>query len=470
MSNFEYTFVVLGGGIAGVTCAETLAQLNRESDILLITRSEMIKTVSSAVYLTKTIMELDVEETTSSKISDKYPNVKFLTDNVTKLNYDDRIIETENKLKISFKKLCICTGGEPNLIKMCNPYVIGIRDTESVKDFESKIKNSKRIMVVGNGGIASEVIYEVEGIEKIWVIKDNYITKNFIDPGAAEFFQNKLDKKCGDASSIIKRVVYTTTTSQNSSDANLKKKNPALGPDWHKRYDLKGSLKENSVAIEYNTRVENIITGDENYPVYVELTNGKRYGVDFVVSATGVVPNSEIFVRDNKDLKISEDGGIIVDWKMETTLKDVFAAGDVCSAGWTWAQHWHQMRLWTQAQQMGCYGAKCMTASVNNEEIYQDFCFEMFSHVTKLYGHKVILLGLYNGQKLENDYEVLLRVTRDKEYVKLVIKNGKMQGALLIGDTDLEEMCENLILNQLDLTQYGDDLLNPDIDIDDYFD
>jgi len=82
----------------------------------------------------------------------------------------------------------------------------------------------------------------------------------------------------------------------------------------------------------------------------------------------------------------------------------------------------------------------------------------------------VVLLGNYNGQGLDNKYEMLVRVTPKKEYVKLVLKNGKLQGAILIGDTGLEETFENLILNQLDLTPYGDDILNPDIDIEDYFD
>jgi len=34
----------------------------------------------------------------------------------------------------------------------------------------------------------------------------------------------------------------------------------------------------------------------------------------------------------------------------------------------------------------------------------------------------------------------------------------------------MEETIENLILNQLDVSRYGENLLNPDIDIDDYFD
>ena len=47
---------------------------------------------------------------------------------------------------------------------------------------------------------------------------------------------------------------------------------------------------------------------------------------------------------------------------------------------------------------------------------------------------------------------------------------GRVQGALLIGDTDLEETFENLILNQIDVSALGEDLINPDIDIEDYFD
>lgn len=50
------------------------------------------------------------------------------------------------------------------------------------------------------------------------------------------------------------------------------------------------------------------------------------------------------------------------------------------------------------------------------------------------------------------------------------MKDGRMYGAILIGETDLEETFENLILNQMDLTQFGEDLLDPNIDIEDYFD
>ena len=56
------------------------------------------------------------------------------------------------------------------------------------------------------------------------------------------------------------------------------------------------------------------------------------------------------------------------------------------------------------------------------------------------------------------------------EYVKLVLSEGRVQGAVLIGETDLEETIENLILNRLDVTPYKEHLLDPNIDIEDFFD
>jgi hypothetical protein len=81
--------------------------------------------------------------------------------------------------------------------------------------------------------------------------------------------------------------------------------------------------------------------------------------------------------------------------------------------------------------------------------------------------------------------QVQLRVSPGAEYVKLVLLHGRVVGALLVGDTDLEETMENLILNRIPVVSGGGvgadglghgsgvpllDLLDPDVDIEDYFD
>ena len=68
------------------------------------------------------------------------------------------------------------------------------------------------------------------------------------------------------------------------------------------------------------------------------------------------------------------------------------------------------------------------------------------------------------------DVEIWTRNSPGVEYVKVVIFRGKVVGALLVGDTGLEEVFENLILNRLDVSNLGVDMLDPAIDLEDFFD
>lgn len=108
-----------------------------------------------------------------------------------------------------------------------------------------------------------------------------------------------------------------------------------------------------------------------------------------------------------------------------------------------------------------------------------------------------MLLGLYNAQGIQyhdaelqkkiktivvneaqltsdtnerEELEVWIRCTPRSEYIKFVVCRGKLVGALMIGDSELEEVAENLILNELDIQAMNISLLNPDLDLADYFD
>ena len=114
------------------------------------------------------------------------------------------------------------------------------------------------------------------------------------------------------------------------------------------------------------------------------------------------------------------------------------------------------------------------------QPVMRDFCFELFAHITKFFGYKVgvamatriplltsqvVLLGLYNGQGLKKDYEILLRYTKGTnpdfshiiiirapiiiigmEYIKVLLHKNKMVGAILIGETDLEVSTTKLFI------------------------
>ncbi|BFZ25198.1 hypothetical protein BsWGS_28237 [Bradybaena similaris] len=490
MSDPRTRYVVLGGGISGVTCTETLSFLDKNATITLVSASPLIKTVSNFVQVTRVGEMFDVEERPLQHAQELYSNVSVVQAAVTSLSAQEKKLFTADGQIIEYDKLCVCTGAKPKVISKDNPYVVGIRDTESVKDFQERIKTATRIVIVGNGGIATELVYELEGCEVIWTIKDKSIAHTFVDAGAGEFFMEQLNKaKLDNADGPSKRLKYTIEDSSvASASLGTGIVGGALGPDWTNSLDMHGAQPiSHQVHVESQVEPVEVLTpsqmrqseleetllpqdtGTRVWPVYLRLTNNKVYGCDLIVSATGVVPFTDILLPSN-DFELAEDGGLKVNSRMETSERDVYAAGDVCTACWEWSPHWLQMRLWSQARQMGCYAAKCMVAATQGEDITLDFCFEIFAHITTFFKFKVVLLGKFNGQGLEENYEVLLRMTRGEEYVKVILQDGKMAGAVLIGETDLEETFENLILNGMDLTAFKENLLEPGIDVDDFFD
>ncbi|XP_025099174.1 pyridine nucleotide-disulfide oxidoreductase domain-containing protein 1-like [Pomacea canaliculata] len=476
---YHARFVVVGGGIAGVTCAETLASECPEEKVLLITASNLVKAIKNYEQTSRVLETFDVEEQPWSQLEFK-SGIQVLQATVSSLAAQEKVVYTSCGKHVHYDKLCICSGGVPKMVPGNHPLVVGIRDTESVKDFQNKLDHAERVIIIGNGGIATELVYEIEGCEVIWAIKDKSIASTFVDEGAAQFFLPHLNSEKQQAHQIVKRQKFSIDRCS------------ALGPDWAAGQCMKGVKQETShhVFVKYEVEVSMVMSPEElakaglscqtpdlfrkgnnkeEWPVYVQLTNNCVYGSDLVVSATGVTPNTLPFLPGN-NFEVAEDGGLKVNENMMTSVPDVYAAGDVCSASWQLADLWFQMRLWTQARQMGCQAARCMAADIRGTTAPLDICFDLFAHVTKFFNFKVVLIGLFKAQGLGNDYELLLRVTKGEEYIKVVLHEGRLVGAILIGETDMEETFENLALNRTDLTPFKDHLLEPGIDIDDFFD
>lgn len=367
---------------------------------------------------------------------------------------------------------------------------------------------------------------------------------------------------------------------------------------WHAVLDSSGGVEPLPLSPQPRTTdTDDILThsgrlSSSPWPLYVLFSNGCVVGCDVLVSATGITPATHMLpwpqsqaqerpLPGTPQFLRHSDGGLLVNDSMQCSgSPDVYAAGDAASVLWPRARvlqdnvqrtgstdplHpaarfplWFQMRLWNQARTQGAYAARCMAEARDPLELEGGgFTFELFAHMFRFCGLKVVLLGAYNGQGLGEAYEralreqlvrvqagatdggatagasaaaaavttstslaggtapggtdlvrgtgpvsVQLRITPGAEYVKIVTLHGRVVGALLIGDTDLEETFENLILNRLDMrtqkegrkkrkrasgaggvdtaggsgsssgTSTGPlmDLLDPDVDLEDYFD
>jgi nitrite reductase (NADH) large subunit len=172
------------------------------------------------------------------------------------------------------------------------------------------------------------------------------------------------------------------------------------------RKGIKILFNANTAALHGETRVEAI-----------ELVDGRRIDADAVIFAAGIRPNTALA----KEAGIAVNRGIVVDDVMQTGTQDIFALGEC-------AEHrgicyglvepaYEQARVLAQhlAGGAACYGGSVLSTNL------------------KVSGVSVFSAGDFmGGQGCE---AIVLSDIRHGTYKKLVISEGRLTGAVLVGDT-----------------------------------
>nr|CAD2124084.1 unnamed protein product [Meloidogyne enterolobii] len=495
MNFLSADYVVVGGGVCGVCIVDELNELLNSEEVPGTSNHSIIFVSGLGGYIKRAVNIKKVGQiSTSFDIKSLNSNIFKESKRITCLNDEvNKWIPTEKRLIlksgkiISYKKLAIATGASPKKTIQSNPLIIRLRDTQTINDLKEALSNSRRVLIFGNGGIASELAFKLKNIEVIWVFRHSHISATYFDMAAAKFFEPKLNEK-EENKEVNSEIIYDKITLSNENNEQEKDSSSysgsALGPHWIAKLALKHSNKDsrklfilNKIELNsvFNSKPDNLkeyelpnyFSKNSDWKLFVNLNDEKYIGCDLIIEATGVVPNTKIWKRDCPELELAEDNGILIDEHMKTNIPNVFAAGDVCTPKWTEERsHWKHIRLWTQARQMGIYCARAILI----DNLLPDIAFDIFSHVTEFFGYKVVLLGDFSAEKLEKPFEINYRITENVEYIKVITKNHRIQGAVLIGETEMEEVMENLILDQIDISQIEDKLLDPNIDLEDYFD
>uniref|UniRef100_A0A7E4V9K3 Pyridine nucleotide-disulfide oxidoreductase domain-containing protein 1 n=1 Tax=Panagrellus redivivus TaxID=6233 RepID=A0A7E4V9K3_PANRE len=490
--------IVVGGGVAGVCAVQELVQL-LESEASTLPEVPPISFICGKGGFVKVAENVnaigEVAESftvTSKPAGNVFPTdwVQVIQEDVVSWDPTARTIRLSNATALPFDKLIIATGARPVTV-FDSEHVITLRDLDTIENLKHRLPTTRRVLLVGNGGIASELAYELKNVEIVWAVRHPSIGATYFDKQAATFFQSRLHAGRPDSTTKLdprKRYTVENNNHDNGNgDGPSTSAGCALGPHWL------GALDQGSVS-DYKARKVHVIPEVEidavfetipsegytsnlpstfarepsNVPwkVNARLSNGETLGADLIILGLGVTPNTDVWLKGTPQLRAASDGGLLVDSHMQTSIPGVYAVGDVCTPGAFTSTHWSHLRLWTQARIMGTYVARVIVLG----DIEPDICFDLFTHVTSFFGYDVILLGDFAGEKLETPYDAHVRCSPDDEYIKVLVKNDRVHGAVLIGDVTLAETFQNLILNQTDIRAVEDDLLNPLFDLEDYYD
>ncbi len=161
----------------------------------------------------------------------------------------------------------------------------------------------------------------------------------------------------------------------------------------------------------------------------VLLKSGETRPADLVIIATGVRPNT--YLAEEAGLKVNR--GIDVNRRMQTSDPDIFAAGDAAHCmGKIWA-----IVPPAQAQ------ARVAAANMAGEESYYEDVTPTTS--LKVVGIEVDSIGEVHPEEDQGFTEIRRVDAEHDSYKKIVLKDGTLVGAIVIGDSELAKELENQI-------------------------
>jgi len=178
------------------------------------------------------------------------------------------------------------------------------------------------------------------------------------------------------------------------------------------------------IHLRTQARTDSIV-GDERV-AGVQLTDGATVPADLVLIATGVRPNSHLARRTGLDV----NKGVVVDNHLSGSHPCVLAAGDVAE---------HRGALygsWAAAQYQGSI------AGLNAAGVGTEFGGLPRSNTLKVLGLDLLSIGQFEPE--DGSYDVLEQ-EKDGTYFRFVFHDGRMAGAILLGDTSLSSPLKKAI-------------------------
>ena len=404
--------------------------------VYLVTPSKLIQKLKKKRKLTNYLIKYEMVDENIEFLRQK--GIKCIQDTVVGLDSKLKQVSLKSGDSLSFDKLFIGTGAVPKLL-FHSPFCLGVRDKASIVTLADQIRTSKHIVVVGNGAIAMEFIAAISNtaLSITWILKDSYIGNTFFDYSASSFLQSRLWQNRSklpsdefvsleeDRRDLLWKEVKKEST-QVEEDVDKKAQlGHSIGPRWLSFFqdqiervnEEQNVNKPSRLNVVYNTNIvayaDSETSAKYGVNLHLRLSNGSIISCDYVISATGVSPNTSFLKKHGVEL--GPDGGIPVKLhNMATNFSnDVYAGGDCCTLNENSSclenseSHWFQMRLWDRAMYMGQKAAHSIMDC--KHRFYDSLHFDLFTHVTEAFNYKVVLIGRYNGQRMGDKYEKALK-------------------------------------------------------------
>ncbi|HID43750.1 MAG TPA: NAD(P)/FAD-dependent oxidoreductase [Archaeoglobaceae archaeon] len=400
----RYDFVVIGNSAGGIGCIETLRNLDPDASIAVIS-DEKYHTYSRALipYYLDGKIEFDKMYYRPLDFYERMKVEALLGKRATRIDFKNKVVELDDGESVGYGKLLLATGGRPFI-----PPIEGINrkkvftfvKMDDVIGIKESLQSAENAVVLG-GGVIGLMVAEV-------------LKRKGLEVTVVEL-----------ADRVLAPVVDKTTSKL-----------------------VEDIFRENGVKIITNNTIKKVI-GEEGVEGVI-LNDGTEIPAHILIVGIGVMPRIELV----KDTDVETNRGIVVNNRMETSVKDVYACGDCSEVNDFLFNARRPLPLWPVAYTGGRIAAYNM-CGIDREYTHATSMNAM--HFFDLY---IINAGL-NVADEEEGYEIIKKFDEERRiYRRFVLRDGKIVGMILVGEVERAGVILNLMRREVDVTSFKDKLLN----------
>lgn len=333
--------VIIGNGITGITCARNIRKLNSRADITIISgESDHFYARTALMYIYMGHMKYEHTKPFEDWFWKKN-RIQLLNAWVTGIDTTSKTILFQQNPVISYDILIIASGSLPNKLGWPGENLKGVQGLYSLQDLQSMERDTSGIsnaVIIGGGliGIEMAEMIRSRNIPVTFLVREDRYWGNILPPEESQL--------------------------------------------------LERHIKEHGIQIMLNTELEELI-GDENGRVKsIRTKTGENISCQFAGLTAGVSPN----IKFLQESSIETDKGILVNEYFETSIADIYAAGDCAQFRQPKAGHPAIEQLWYTGKMHGEALAKtlCGNKTIYNRGIwfnsakFLDIEYQTYGHIS----------------------------------------------------------------------------------------
>jgi nitrite reductase (NADH) large subunit len=400
--NSSIDVAIVGNGVAGVTAARTIKEKNPEAKVSIYTDENYQYYPRPRLYdvLSGEATPQEIYMFSEGWYEERGIHV-HLNEKAVSIDVNKKELLLENRSQVSYNKLLLANGG--------HSFIPPIKDVEKT------------------------------GVFALRSIKDALTIKEF----------TKKSKKAIVIGGGLLGLEFAASLKKLGQQVEVVEMFPRLLP---RQLDLDGAaVLKNCIAvrgIDFVLGVKTVEILGRDRVSGILLDNGKEISGELVLICAGM--RSNIQLASEAGIKVNR--GVVVDNNLRSSAKNVYAVGDVAEF---------------EGEVYGIIPAALEQARIAATDLLEEeqtvYTGTIPSNTLDIVGIDLTSIGIVNPR--DGKYEEIKRIDDRKGiYKKLVLDQGKIVGAILLGDRKGITTIKRLMAQGTDITKHKGSILKDDFD------